>query len=88
MKVLQINTYFSKGSTGRIVEQIYDALLIRGDTPYVIYGCGPVINKKNVYRVGNKLNYYFQKYRTHLFGNHAFYSSLMTLKMISLIKKI
>lgn len=89
VKVLQINTYFRKGSTGRIVEDLYRLQLEQGYDPYVIYGNGEKITGvHNVFKIGNSFNYYIQKYRTHLFGNHAFYSKLITHKIIKKIKDI
>lgn len=40
MKVVQINCLFGTGSTGKIVEALYDYSKAQGDDSYVIYGIG------------------------------------------------
>lgn len=51
MKVLQVNSVYHKGSTGKIVYDIHTELQKRGFDAIVCYGRGKVINEPNVYKV-------------------------------------
>ena len=51
MKVLQINCTYGYGSTGKITQCIHKKLLEDGHESVVLYGRGPTVDEKGVYRV-------------------------------------
>lgn len=55
MKVLQINCTYAYGSTGKITQCIHKKLLEDGFESVVLYGRGPTIEEKGVYRVCSNL---------------------------------
>lgn len=51
MKILQVNSVYRKGSTGKIVYDIHTELLLRGIDSVVCYGRGAKVGEPNVYKV-------------------------------------
>ncbi|MEG1524100.1 MAG: glycosyltransferase [Clostridia bacterium] len=88
MKILQINTVYKNGSTGRMVYQLREKQLSEGMDAYVLYGKGKPSTDPNVYRINNPLGFYLHKYMSHAFGYEAFYSIYQTKKAIKLINDI
>ncbi len=88
MKVLQINTYYKKGSTGKIVEQLLETQKNSYIDGYVLYGKGDLVDEPNVYKINTKLGYYYHKFMTHVFGKHSFYSKRKTKKAMRIIEQI
>ena len=88
MKILQINTVFPYGSTGKIVECIHDTLMHENDfESVVVYGNGKSLHKKNIYKIGNvilgKYNALLSRITGVMYGG-CFFS---TNKLIGIIKK-
>ncbi len=88
MKVLQINSFYGSGSTGRIVSDIQNILISEGHESYVIYGRGKKSENKNNIKVIHKLNLYYNVLKTRLFDTHGLGSTRITKKIISEIKVI
>lgn len=88
MKILQINSVYGVGSTGKIVFDIHKLLQEKGHESYVVYGRGPLVTDKNVVKIGNKLDNYFHAILTRVFDRHGFGSKLVTKKLIKEIKNI
>jgi putative colanic acid biosynthesis glycosyltransferase len=89
MKILQINSVFSSGSTGRIVSNLHNKLKNNGYDSYVIYGRGKKTLKDNkVFKFGNNFSLFFHIVISRLFDIQGKGSILPTLRMINLIKKI
>lgn len=51
MKVLQVNCVYRKGSTGKIVADLHEALLARGVESVVCYGRGETVREPHVHKV-------------------------------------
>ena len=51
MKVLQVNCVYRKGSTGKIVADLHEALLARGVESVVCYGRGASVREPHVHKV-------------------------------------
>lgn len=85
MKIIQVNSVYKKGSTGKIVYDIHRELLKRGIESFVCYGRGENTNEKNVYKIC--LETY--SYLNHFIGNFTgvpykgcFFSTKLLIKFI------
>lgn len=88
MRILQINSVYGYGSTGRIVENLHKAIQKSGNESFVIYGRGDKSNDKNVFRIGNKFEQAIELMGTRLFNKHGQYSYITTNLIIKKIKEI
>ena len=86
MKVLQVNTVFGSGSTGRIAKDLYDTLEANGHQCCVAYGRGNSLNGYNTVKIGNKLDIYAHVLKTRVFDLHGFGSKKATIDLINFIK--
>ena len=89
MKILQINTFYKHGSTGRIVSDLQGFCQQNNIECYVAYGCktSDNINKNSICLQG----YWRRKWnilKTRLFGRHGFYNIEETNKLIEYINQI
>ncbi len=85
MKIVQINTVFGTGSTGRIVSNLHNAILKSGNESLVAYGRSTGTNNsdKNIYNFGNKTDFYNHVLLNFVTGKNAFGSVGNTRKLIS-----
>ena len=86
MKVLLINTVCGKGSTGRIVTDIYSALEQQGDQCLIAYGRGNAPENVRSYRIGSDAGVYWHAALSRLTDRAGFYSRRATLALIEQIK--
>ena len=87
MNVLQINTTYNSGSTGRIVSQIGEKISSLGGKSYVAYGRGSANSKfSKLFKVGSKLDFYFHALLTRIFDLHGFGSISNTRRLIKFIE--
>ena len=86
MKVLQINSVYKKGSTGKIVNDIHNELISRKIDSVVCYGRGEKIYEPYIYKVCGefytKLNHLISNITGVVYGGCYF----STKKIISIIK--
>ena len=68
MKVLQINSVYNNGSTGKIVKNIHDFLKQQNIESIVCYGRGTVVNDKNVYKICGEIYSKINNMFTHISG--------------------
>ena len=89
MKILQINTWYGEGSTGKLVEILHKGYLSCGFESYVIYGRGKKRNEQNVikgsYTLECKLNSVFSRLSGVMYGG-SFFSTSHILRLINKIK--
>ncbi|MEY2702750.1 MAG: hypothetical protein RLY43_1388 [Bacteroidota bacterium] len=89
MKILQINTTYNSGSTGRIVSQIGEKITQLNGVSYVGFGRGHSKSYfSNLFKIGSKLDLYFHALLTRFFDLHGFGSYLNTKKLLIYIDKI
>lgn len=81
MRVLQINAVYGYGSTGTIVENLYDLANRLGIDTYVAY---QRTNKRipNGYQIGNILDWKCHAIMTRITGKQGFYSTTATYKFL------
>jgi len=90
MKVLQINSVYAYGSTGRIVRDIHNELKIQGFSGSVIYGRNKIKNNndENIYYVNDLFSLTRHLVISRFLDLHGFGSNNSTIKIIHLIKNI
>ena len=82
MKVLQINTSVNTGSTGRIAEEIGQALIAAGHHSYIAYGRPGGISQSHTIKIGSSFDQKLHGLQTRIFDTHAFGSATATKKLI------
>jgi len=87
MNILQINTVYKTGSTGRIAQELNNIILNNGWQSYIAYGRG-VHNEDNVIRIGNDIDMYMHALGTRIFDKHGLYSEKVTVDFIKRIEKL
>jgi len=89
MKILQINTVYGIGSTGRIVADIDKTLKEHGYEGYIAYGYDyKHARHVNSYCIESIPYLKFSILLTRIFGKHGFYNKYVTKKLIKWIEVI
>ena len=86
MKVLFINTVFSRGSTARIAREIGSHVEKLGGSYMVAYGRGEKSDDPHAYFIGSKADYYLHAGMTRITDKCGFYSKAATKKLIDFIR--
>lgn len=86
MKILFINTVYGRGSTGRIVKELGEAVEKNGGEYKVIYGRGKT-NDSHAIRFTNEFEILIHVLKARIFDRAGFYSTYSTKRMIKYIKK-
>ena len=87
MRVLFINTVFGKGSTGRIVKQLGDAIEVVGGEYMVAYGRGEIVDKNHSYFIGSIFERYVHAGISRFTDRAGFYSKKCTEELVFFIRK-
>lgn len=89
MKILQINSVYGKGSTGKIVLNLHEDYLSEGFQSVVCYGRGHKkgINDSSIYKVTSELESKIQALLSRFFLLQYGGNLLSTCRLISIIKK-
>lgn len=87
MRVLQINSVYGSGSTGRITADIHSMLLNEGSDSYVAYGRGSS-NDHGTIKIGKKIDSIVHGLMTRVFDNHGLASKKATDSFIRKIKDL
>lgn len=85
MNVLQVNSVFGQGSTGRIVKDLHDILLLRGFESSVAYGREDASNVCDAIRIGHRYDNYSHVAKTRIFDAHGYGSYFATKKFVKKI---
>ncbi|SLM11069.1 conserved hypothetical protein [uncultured spirochete] len=88
MKILQINSVFNYGSTGKIVEQLNSLIMKQGWTSYVAYGRHFHNSILKKFKFSSTLEVIINILETRIFDNHGFGTQHATKKLVSYIEKI
>ena len=88
MRVLQINSVYGVGSTGRIVEDIEDVLTRSGHECFVAYGMGRGTDDRRHHRMQSRNAVRLSVAQTRLFGRHGFYNRGATKRLLSWIADV
>lgn len=87
MKILQINSVYKRGSTGKITHDIHSCLLKNGHTSVVVYGRGKKVCESNVYKSSAEWEGKVHSVFSRLFGVDFGYSPIATANLHRIIKK-
>ncbi len=82
MKILQINTSVNTGSTGRIAEEIGQALISAGHTSYIAYGRPGGKSQSHTIKIGSSFDQKIHGFQTRIFDRHGFASKTTTKKLV------
>lgn len=89
MKIIQINSVYKNGSTGRIVESLHNFYLDNGNESFVVYGRGKTkIDDENVFKCSSELASKINAFRARITGLLYGGNFLATKKAIKIVKKI
>lgn len=88
MRILQINSVYGYGSTGRIVQNLHQAIKDSGNESFVIHGRGKISSDPNVFKIGNALEQGIDLLATRLFNRHGQTNFVSTKKMINKIEEL
>lgn len=89
MRIFLINSVCGTGSTGRIVTDIANILIMEGHEVKIAYGIGNAcgIESRYVVKINNKVGYYTHNILSRFTDRAGFYSAKATKKLIDEIKK-
>lgn len=85
MKILQINSVYQRGSTGRIVSDIESLIFEEGLSAVVAYGRGPIAQDR--YRICHPSEVLLHVFGSRISDRQAFYSKGATGRLIDHIEK-
>jgi len=84
MRLLQVNSVYGYGSTGRIVKDIHNAALTTGIDSFVAYGRGNHSGERFI-KIGNKKDLIYHGLKTRFFDQHGLASKSATRELIKQI---
>lgn len=87
MKILTVNCYYGKYSTGKIIKDIEKELVPRGCEFVHCYECGEKSSEKNVYRLSGYLEYRVYYALAHLLGMQYAAGILSNVRLKYILKK-
>lgn len=87
MKVMFVNTVYGKGSTGRIVKELGDAIINNNGEFLVAYGRGSKSNDEHAWCMESNLGNIRHAVMARLTDRAGFYSEKATKKLVSKIKE-
>lgn len=88
MKILQINSVFDAGSTGRIASNIHNQLRNQNYESFIIYGRESGEESKETIKIESNIGNYIHVVKTRLLDLHGFGSKKATLELLNLINEI
>ena len=88
MKIVQINSVYNIGSTGRITKELHSALIKAGHESYVVYSQTNVDVPETSFCMGNKFDRKLHAFLSRMFGKQAYFSVKATKKMLNYLDKI
>ena len=87
MKVVQINAVYEYSSTGRTTTEMHEFLLNQGVESYVFCSNKQML-EKNVFQVGNKLDYKLHSLMSHLNDSQGLHSKSSTKQLLKQLDRI
>ena len=87
MKVLQLNSICGNGSTGKIVTDLHDVLIEKGNECKIAYGLGSAsrVDLDDTFYFGSKIDYYIHNLASRFTDRAGFYSRIQTKKLVEFI---
>ncbi|MCH5261449.1 MAG: glycosyltransferase [Lachnospiraceae bacterium] len=81
-KIVQINTVYGTGSTGKIMASLYQLALSEGHDVYVVYGRGNAPSDTREYKIGNRLDFLQHVLINFFLGKSGFGSKAVTRRFL------
>lgn len=88
MKIVQINTVCSTGSTGKIAADLYYITQKAGNTPFIAYGRGTSPKEINSFKIGNSLDFVQHVLINFFLGKSGFGSKAVTRRFLKWLDEI
>ncbi|MBK0348161.1 glycosyltransferase [Aerococcaceae bacterium zg-ZJ1578] len=88
MKIVQINSVYGIGSTGKIVKDIHNLLMESSHESFVFYGRGKKVKEKSIKKTSNIMSVLLDILITRLFNLHGFANFFNTKKLIRELENI
>lgn len=88
MRILQINTVYPSGSTGKIVKSLHEYALKHGHESFVFYGRGPKLGESSAFKVSGEAEAKLHSLMSRLFSADFAYSPAATANIIGRIKRM
>ena len=85
MKVLAINLFYKKGSTGKLVYEIHKGLIDNNIESAVCYALDELVDDEQIFKFGSNLSSKFYTYLSAITGMQYTYSFAETQKLINFI---
>lgn len=87
MRILLIDVACKRGSTGKIVYDLYQQLKSNAHEAAICYGRGGVVKGDNIFKFGLDFETYFHAILTRITGLNGYFSPLSTKRLIKFIEK-
>lgn len=87
MKILQVNSVYNSGSTGKITYDIHNGLQELGIESVVCYGRGMKTTERNVYKICSEFYSHIEHFRANVTGLMYGGCEISTHRLIHVIKK-
>lgn len=87
MKIVQINAVYQRGSTGRTVMELHEALLAQGHESYV-FVAQRHLPDRNVYTVGSPVGWKLHALLSRLTGLQGYFSHFATWRLLRRLRDI
>lgn len=88
MKIVQINTVYGTGSTGKIMAALYQIAQTEGHDAYVAYGRGNAPTDVHEYKIGNRLDFFIHVLINFFLGKSGFGSRIVTRRFLRWLDKV
>lgn len=88
VRILQVNSVFGRGSTGRVVESVASHLKSEGDDSFVAYGRGDTINEPGFLRIGGSLDVATHGLKSRFLDMHGLGSTRATKEFVSRVQSL
>ena len=82
MRVVQINSVYDQGSTGKIVRNLHDYNVKNDVESYVFYGRGKRAFQPNIIKISNNVDIAYHGLQTRFFDRHGLASKGVTRELI------
>lgn len=88
MKIIQINTVYETGSTGKIAAALYDLARAEGHDAYAAYGRGHVSPDIKSYKISNPVDFSFHVLINFFCGKSGFGSKTVTKRFLKWLDSV
>jgi putative colanic acid biosynthesis glycosyltransferase len=88
MRIILIDVNYKYSSTGKIVFDLKNQIILSGNQAFVAYGRGPKTIDKNVFKFGIWIETLLDAFLTRITGLVGYFSIFSTFRLISYINKI